>query len=157
MVMSYRFKFIAVLLVGLCLSGCNSGGPAVSSPSTSLLPSPLAGKWTGKSDMKDDGLTGIANVLAGNPLAGPSSVILNNDGTGFMKVAQTPEQPIAWKQEGDKVIFEGRTIQSKTGNSGDGQKTNSFGSCVGTLSNNSKSMKIDMGKVQVTVEKQKSG
>ena len=73
-----------------------------------------------------------------------------------MKVAQTPEQPIAWKQEGDKIILEGRSVQGKTGSLGEGQKSNSFSSCVGTLSNNGQTMKIDMGKVQATLEKQKS-
>jgi hypothetical protein len=147
-------KLVTALLSIFFLAGCASRNPStVNASSGGILASPLTGKWGGKSDMKDKGLDTFANALAGGPLTGPSSLTLNPDGTGFLKVADLPERPISWKQEGEKVIIEKRSIQQGTSSGGE-QGDLGDGPWVATLSPDQKALKIDMGKVTVTLNKE---
>src|SRR5690349_11860592 len=51
---------------------------ATNSPTVPVL-SPLAGRWAGKSDMKDKGIDRLVNSVKGGPLTGPSYLTLNTD------------------------------------------------------------------------------
>lgn len=140
------------------LAGCNGGGTGskVNAGPVSAALSPLVGEWSGKSDMKDKGVGTFVNSIEGGPLTGPSSLTLNADGTGFLKVADQAEKPITWKQEGDKVTLQAAT-QSEGQNSGKAQKPSQtaggVGPWVATLSNDKKTLTIDMEKVKVTLHR----
>jgi hypothetical protein len=60
-------RFLAAILVSLCLLGCGGGGG-------SDLPSPYAGAWAG--------VVGVADGGAGGSGGEPSSVVLTVDGKG---------------------------------------------------------------------------
>src|ERR1044071_651468 len=104
-----KFANFAAVSTVLLLCGCSSPSLNGRAPSITAAFSPLSGKWTGKSHMKDRGIGNFVNALEGGPLTGPSSLTLNPDGTSFLKVADKPERPISWKQEGGKVILDIRT------------------------------------------------
>ena len=92
------------------------------------------------------------NSAAGGPLTGPSSLTLNGDGAGYLKVADLPERPISWKQEGDRVIPETRHVGAANRPSEtDGTGT---GPWVGRLLENRSTMVIDMEQVKVTLNQQ---
>ncbi|MCC6728688.1 MAG: hypothetical protein IT208_05040 [Chthonomonadales bacterium] len=117
------------LIFGCALSGCNGGAPSRGQAPLSAAESPLGGVWTGQSDMKDQGLGFLANAVAGGPLTGPSRLRLDVKGTGFLKVADRPEQPISWKAEDGKVTIKTRDIED-----GDSAEDEEGGPWSGTLS-----------------------
>jgi hypothetical protein len=133
----------AAVMAAWTLAGCSNGGKVDAGPVAKAL-SPLAGKWTGKSEVKGGDLAKFANSVAGGPLTGPSSLTLDSDGTGYMKVADGPERPISWKQEGDRVIIETRGVEGASDKHAD-----SDGPWVGHLSNDRRTMTIDMQKAKV--------
>lgn len=144
--MKKKLICVAGLLVTFCFCGCsNTSGVSAGSPPPIL--SPLAGKWEGKSDVKGGDLAKALNGLAGGPLTGHSTLTLNSDGTGFLKVADKPERPISWKQEGEKVVISTREAGATSDSAGKD-------TWVGTLSGDKKSMTIDMEDVKVTLSKQ---
>jgi hypothetical protein len=144
-------KSRALTLVGIvalfAMAGCSpDGAPTVSAGSPSALISPLAGKWSGKSEVKGGDLQKLLNSAAGGPLTGPSTLTLSAGGTGFLKVADKPERPISWKQEGKKILVETRAISSDAGSQPGGQ-------WVGTVSEDNRTMTIDMEDVKVVLSK----
>src|ERR1044071_5687397 len=100
-----RLLSLVAVTILIWTAGCNNTGYA-GSPAAVL--SPLVGSWTGKSEVKGGDIAKALNGLAGGPLTGRSTLTLNGDGKGFLKVADKPEVPIKWKQEGQKVIIETR-------------------------------------------------
>lgn len=148
-VMKRIAAMVVVFMAGGLLAGCQGGTGTVNAGPVSKALSPLAGKWTGKSDMKGNDLDKFANSVAGGPLTGPSSMQLNADGTGFLKVADQPERPISWKQEGDRVILEPRGVEGTS----DAKTTNLGGPWVGRLSTDRDTIVIDMEKVKVTLNR----
>ena len=138
-----RWNLLAVMLAALTLAGCNSGG-RVNAGTAAPGFSPFVGTWTGKSEVKGGDLQKFANSVAGGPLTGPSSMTLNSDGTGFLKVADSPERPIAWKQEGDRLI-----LQPSGVNGPSDAKPDSGGPWVAKWSNDDRTWTIDMEKMRV--------
>ena len=137
---------LAALTVSL-LSGCNStGANRVNAGSPAVIVPPVVGSWSGKSELKGGDLQKVANELAGGPLTGHSSLTLNADTTGFLKVADQPERPIAWKLEGQKIILQVQSLQPDS-HEGNG------GPWVGTLSSDGRTMTIDMEQVRVILTK----
>jgi hypothetical protein len=131
------------MLAALAAAGCRSGG-GVSAGSPAPAVSPIVGKWSGKSEVKGGDLQKLANSAAGGPLTGPSSMTLNSGGTGFLKVADRPEVPISWKEEGDRLIL------SLRGADGDGASSPSTnGPWVAKWSSADRTWTIDMEKVKV--------
>src|SRR5438067_11035021 len=157
--MKRRPMLVTALLMGFLLSACSlRSANTVNAGSNILTASPLIGSWTGKSDIKGSDLDKFANSIAGGPLTGPSSMTLNADGTGFLKVADQPERPISWKAEGDKVILQGRSIGAAHGqDTSQTERADADGPWVGTLGVDRKSMVIDMGKVKVTLNHPSGG
>ena len=96
--------------------------------------------------MKGGDLAKALNGLAGGPLTGHSTLTLNSDGKGFLKVADKPEIPVAWKQEGQKLVIETR------GSSDDSNKPKN--TWVGTLSDSNRALTIDMEDVTVKLSKE---
>src|SRR5438552_1959311 len=144
--MKRGFLFLTITMAGWALGGCTNDG-RLNASSSQIVSAPLAGTWTGKSDMKGNDLDKFANSIAGGPLTGASSLTLNTDGTGFLKVADQPERPISWKQEGDRVILEARGVRG----SPDANTAQTGGPWVGQLSADRKTIVIDMEKVKVTL------
>lgn len=139
-------------IFGCALSGCNGGAPSRGQAPLSAATSPLGGVWAGQSDMKDQGLGSFANAVAGGPLTGPSQLRLDANGTGFLKVADRPERPVSWKAEDGKVIIETRDIED-----GGSANDEEGGPWVGTLSDDDRTMRIDMEKVIVTLHRKDTG
>src|SRR5437870_5511112 len=92
--MKRGFLFLTITMAGWVLGGCTNDG-RLNASSSQIVSAPLAGIWTGKSDMKGNDLDKLANSWAGGPLTGASSLTLNPDTTGFLKVADQPERPIS--------------------------------------------------------------
>lgn len=128
---------VVALLAAVFSAGCSTGlpqdGPRAMPISASSI-SPLAGKWVGQAKLATGSdITKIKNALSGDKMTGDSNLTLNADGTGFLKVAKHKEEPISWKQEGQKVLL---TKDADT-------------SYVGTMAEDGRSMTIDMGEVKV--------
>jgi hypothetical protein len=137
-------------VIAVLLAGCNGGPSAVNAGPVERALAPLAGRWTGKSDVKGNDLDKFANSVAGGPLTGPSSMTLQADGTGFLKVADQPERPISWKQEGGRLLLEQRSVTDTTTSN----SSVANGPWVGQLSADKKTVVIDMEKVKVTLSRQ---
>jgi hypothetical protein len=151
---------ICGLGVSFLLAGCapqtNSGTP----PATSIaLPavSPLVGNWTGEAKLTTGSdLTKLANALTGDQMTGASKLTLQANGTGYLKVAKSPERPITWRQDGKRVVLEGAVGKTDaSGNKSSSDKSdNTF---VGTLTESGTSMTIDLGQAKVSLTKEASG
>lgn len=82
-----------------------------------------------------------------------ATVTLNADGSGFVKLPMIPEQPATWMEKDGKVTL---TVGGNA-TSGSG-KTNppapgSGSSVVGTLAADGRTMQVDLGPVQLDLEK----
>lgn len=140
-----RITILAALALAL-LPGCSDSGQVnAGSPKPGF--SPVIGKWTGKSEVKGGDLQKFANSVAGGPLTGPSSMTLNSGGTGFLKVADRPEIPISWKEEGDRLV-----LQPSGVNGPSDAKAGSGGPWVAKWSNDARTWTIDMEKVKVILD-----
>ena len=143
----------AALCCGCSPSSSGSAGqgtPVVWSP----LVSPLVGKWSGEAKLSTGSdLVKITNAISGDRMTGQSSLSLNDVGTGYLKVAKSPEQPITWKQDGDKVTIETKGASDSDKGSEGSKKT---GTLVGTVSDDKKRMSIDLGQVVVKLSKEGS-
>jgi hypothetical protein len=139
------------ILVGCEATPTTTTGGA---PSIRVALSPLAGTWSGKSDLKDKGLGSFQNALGRDQLTGPSSATLSADGTGFVKASDQPERPVTWRAEGEKVLFEPRSTGDATAPppAGDDPVAGS-GGFVGTLSEDRKTLVLDLPKVTVTLRR----
>jgi len=136
------------MLVG-CGSNSISSGHFVSPIGFQAAPSPLVGAWTGKSKVStSNGLMGMAMAIAGAQLEGPSTLTLNPNGKGYLKVAKTAERPIEWSQDGTKLVL---TNVAKYSAKTTPEKSDPV---VATLSDDAKMMTIDLGQVTVTLAKQ---
>jgi len=120
--------------------------PPPAGPPTLL--SPLAGKWAGKSDMKDKGIDTFINSIKGGPLTGPSYLTLKPDGTGYLQVGDKRDRPILWKQDDQNVIIRRNPDDEGGKDSGLGG-----GPWVGSVSEDGKTMHVDMSKVRLTLYK----
>ena len=115
--------------------------------------SPLVGTWTGavkvgQSAQSANPLSMAAGML-GTLLNGPCTLQLNGDGKGFIKVASLPERPIAWSEQGGKIIL--RADEPPPANaSGTNAQNNSI---VGTLSPDQQTMTLDFGIANAQLEK----
>jgi hypothetical protein len=134
---------LAAALAFALLSGCSNSGQ-INAGSAKPDVSPVFGTWTGKSEVKGGDLQKFANSVAGGPLTGPCSLTLNQGGTGFLKVADRPEIPIAWKEETNRLI-----LQPSGVNGPSDAKAGSGGPWVATWSNDTHTWTIDMDKVKV--------
>src|SRR4051812_30927405 len=139
--------------VGALLAGCgpqsNSGSPTAI-PISMQQASPVIGTWTGKSKLvHSDGLAGLATALAGDQVEGPSTLTLQTNGNGYLKVAKTPERAITWKQDGKKLVLSHVGGSAAKGEQGKGDED-----AVATLSDDDKTMTIDLGQLKVTLNKQ---
>jgi hypothetical protein len=146
-----RATALLCALAAMSLAGCNdAGSPTINAGSPATLISPLAGKWSGKSEVKGGDVAKALNSLAGGPLTGPSSLTLNSDGTGYFKVADKAERPITWKQDGEKLLIQARRV--------DEDASSEAGAVwVGTVSGDGKYLTIDMEEVKVRLSKNTSG
>ncbi len=142
---------IAILAAALAwswiLAGCDNGGD-VDAGAVRAWFSPFVGTWTGKSEVKGGVLAKLANSAASGPLTGPSSMTLNSSGAGFLKVADQPERPISWKQEGDRLV-----LQPSGVNGASDAKAGSGGPWVARWSNDNRTWTIDMEKIKVTFDR----
>jgi hypothetical protein len=141
---------LAVLFTTIILFGCSNAG-SVNAGSAAPGFSPVFGTWTGKSEVKGGDLAKFANSVAGGPLTGPSSMTLNQGYTGFLKIADRPERPIVWKQEGDRLI-----LQPSGVNGPSDAKAGSGGPWVAKWSNENRTWTIDMDKVKVILDHHQS-
>jgi hypothetical protein len=124
--------------------------------------SPVVGTWSGEVQMKPQSKNsplGGLGMMMGQQLKGPCTLTLKPDGTGFLKVSITPERPIAWTVEDNKVLLNSRDANaSETGNNKTtaqpGNPTQ--GSLVGTLTPDQQSMTLDMGIIEVLLKKSAS-
>ena len=140
-----KLTYLLCAVAALAGAGCdNRGTPTIIAGSPPPILSPLAGKWTGDSEVKGGDLAKALNSLAGGPLTGPCALTLNSDGTGYLKVADKAERPITWKQDGEKVLIDIRPADSAT---------EPLPSWVGTISRDGKNMTIDMEDVKVKLSK----
>jgi hypothetical protein len=125
--------------------------------------SPVAGTWSGevqiKPQSKNDPLATLG-MLMGRQLKGPCTLTLKPDGTGFLKVSMTPERPIVWTVEDNKVLLNSRdgeapgtTNSTKTTAQQSGPMQTSI---VGTLAPDQQSMTLDMGIIEVPLKKSTS-
>ena len=108
----------------------------------------LAGRWAGKSDMKDKGVDTLINSVKGGPLTGSSYMTLNSDGTGFLQVGDKRDRPITWKPDEKNIII--KRDPNDTGGTDEGL---GGGPWVGTISDDGKTMHVDMAKVRLTLYK----
>ena len=108
---------------------------------------------------KDEGLFGaLAQGMLGDHVSGPSTLSLKGDGTGFLKIAATPERPIAWTQEGNKVILRSREEdRPKPDPAKERNEDSDDGPIVGTLSEDGKTLTLDLGLFTVALTQQPSG
>lgn len=141
-----RIVVLAAALALALLPGCSNSGQ-VNAGSTKADVSPVVGTWTGKSEVKGGDLQKFANSVAGGPLTGPSSLTLLQGGTGFLKVADRPQIPIAWKEEANRLI-----IQPSGVNGPSDVKAGSGGPWVAEWSNDTHTWTIDMDKVKVILD-----
>jgi hypothetical protein len=141
------FCFVGALVAG-CGPQTNSGSPTAI-PISLQQASPVVGTWTGKSKLApSSGLAGLATALAGDQVEGPSTLTLQANGNGYLKVAKTPERAITWKQDGKKLVLTG------VGGSGPKNDANKADEpAVATLSDDEKTMTIDLGQLTVTLSK----
>lgn len=124
---SARRLVVFAVAVPLFLAGCARVSPAV-------------GTWTGTAD---------AGPLPVNQTA---TVTLSPDGRGFVKLAIIPEQPVNWTEENNKVIL---TIGGAAAGTTQGGRSGSgaASALVGTLSDDKKTMNIDLGMAKLTLKK----
>ena len=135
-----RFAF-PVFAAALVLAGCARTSPA-------------AGTWTGQVSLPP--LMQIPLAVMGGGAAGgatSSTMTLRPDGTGFVKIGPAPEQPVAWTEEDGKVILRPRD-EASTGAKNPQPGANPNGTLVGTLSEDNKSMSVDLGVTKVVLQKQ---
>ena len=138
-----RLCAAAAIILGVT-TGCSNSSIQAGNQKIPL-PSPVAGSWTGEAKLNTgNDLVKIGNKLSGDKMTGASSLKLNADGTGFMKVAKGAEKPITWKAEDRKVIIDSRSIDNSK--PAEGSKDGPY---VGTLSEDKKTLSIDMGDVKV--------
>ena len=126
------------LLFALIAAGCGHGTRA-------------AGTWTG---LVKPGNGPVSDLIA-NAMKGPSDLTLNPDGTGFLKISGVPEEPISWKQEGDKLILQSRPLSSSQAAPGGLITVNSvpLQILVGTLSQDGNTLRIDLGQVSLDMNR----
>lgn len=143
------------MALGLFVGGC---GPQTSSGTPPVTPismpavSPLVGSWAGEAKLTTGSdFTKLANELTGNQLTGKSKLTLQANGTGYLKVAKSPERPITWRQDGKRIVIE---VSGATGGS-DSTKSEakSDGPVIGTVSESGKDMTIDLGRAKVMLTK----
>ncbi len=126
----------AALTVGLLVAeGCARQSPAV-------------GTWTGRP---------VAGGLLGQALGRANleaTVTLNADGTGFVKLPPAPEQPATWTEKDGKVTLTvGGTGGASPQAAPDPAAPGSGGTVVGTLAGDGRTMRVDLGPVQLELEK----
>lgn len=101
--------------------------------------SPYVGKWSGRPTASGP----MAAVVA---QFGESTLNLNEDGTGFAKLAPLPETPITWEVKDDKITL--TLPQDSPTAKGLG---NSF---VATPSDDKQTLSIDVGPAKIEMKKQ---
>lgn len=139
--------------IGALMGGCgpqsNSGSPTATQINFQAA-SPVIGNWTGKSKLEhSDGLAALATALAGDQVEGPSTLTLQSNGNGYLKIAKMPERAITWRQDGKKLVLSHVGGSNTKGESGKGDDD-----AVATLSDDDKTMTIDLGQLKVTLNKQ---
>ena len=100
--------------------------------------------------MKDKGIDTFVNSIQGGPLTGPSYLTLNSDGTGFLQVGDKRDRPITWKPDEKDVIIKRSADDTRGADSGLGD-----GPWVGTVSEDGKTIQVDMARVRLTLYKKK--
>jgi hypothetical protein len=126
----------AALTVGLLVAeGCARQSPAV-------------GTWKGRP---------VAGGLLGQALGRSNleaTVTLNADGTGFAKLPPAPEQPVTWAEKDGKVTLTVGGAGSAPPNATQNPAApGSGGTVVGTLAEDGRTMRVDLGPVQLELEK----
>jgi len=115
----------------------------------SLAPSPAVGEWSGKmmappqGSMNQLALLAIG-IMGDNPSARLS---LKGDGTGYLKIPNAPERPVSWRMDGDRIILGGADAIAAT------TTASSHGQVVGRLSDDKKTITLDLGLVQFSLAK----
>ena|SRR5579871_4330434 len=138
----------------LLLAGCSQPG-SVSGTPLAALTSPVVGTWSGQAKLATGNtLVKIKNALSGDKMTGDSRLTLKADGTGFLKIAKQPERAVVWRQEGHKLILQPQEIGADGTVQTSATDKNSY---VGTLSEDGKTITLDMGEVKVSLLKQGSG
>jgi hypothetical protein len=146
---------LSILLAG-CAPQTNSGTPSAT-PISAPVNSPLVGNWTGEAKFATSSdINKLANAFTADQVTGASKLMLQADGTGYLKVAKSPERPITWRQDGKKVVLEAAagTTEANGSTSSSGKGEDTF---VSTLSESGDSMTVDMGQVTVSLTKEASG
>jgi hypothetical protein len=115
--------------------------------------SPAAGTWTGQISLPPMMQIPLAVMGGGAHGATTSTVTLRPDGTGFVKIGPAPEHPVAWTEEDGKVILRPRD-EASTGAKNPQPGANPKGTLVGTLSEDNRSMSVDLGVAKVVLQKQ---
>jgi len=147
---SHQLLYMMTVL-SLGISGCRTGGVQADSGSPAGSDDKLLGTWRGQSKVDPGSTLALASSFTGaNQVAGPSTLTLNPDGKGFIKIARSAEKPIAWRTEGQKMIMEVRGFDgSKVPNTDKADN----GPWVGTLAADEKSLFIDMGDLSVNLNR----
>ena len=143
---------LAICLIGVLLAGCapqqNGSGPTAVAAAFQRV-SPLVGTWTGESKASTgNGLSGLAVAIAGDQIAGHSTLTLQANGLGYLKIAKSPERQITWKQDGKKVILD--HVADAAAKSDDAKADNEI---VATLDQDEKHMTLDLGQLTVSLDK----
>jgi hypothetical protein len=101
--------------------------------------SPYVGKWSGRPTVSGP----MAAVVA---QFGESTLNLNEDGTGFAKLAPLPETPITWEVKEDKITL---TLPK------DSQTAKGLGEFfVATPSEDKQTLSVDFGPAKIEMKKQ---
>nr|CAA9260788.1 hypothetical protein AVDCRST_MAG63-2418 [uncultured Armatimonadetes bacterium] len=95
---------------------------------------------------------GVWNGIHLPPMVGRVTLTLNADGKGFAKIGPLPEQPVVWVEENNKVTL---TLSSAQGRKAGVQPASTAGaSFVGTLTEDGRTMTMDLGLATITLQKQ---
>ncbi|MBC8142387.1 MAG: hypothetical protein H7Y38_13205 [Armatimonadetes bacterium] len=123
----------AALAATVMLAGC------------SLMPSPAVGEWSGAMTAAPQGgaMGALAAGMLGAAGGANAELTLKSDGTGYIKAMSAPERPITWKMDGDRVLIAGT----------EGFQNGSKEGIVARLSEDKKTMNVDMGVVQFALTK----
>lgn len=129
-----RNAFAAALVCPFVVTGC------------ALMPSPAVGEWTGTMTANPQGgaIAQMGAGMLGAMGSATADLTLKADGTGYARAMGAPERPITWKMDGDRVLIFGANA---------GKNANPSDAMVARLSEDKRTLLLDMGPIQVNLQK----
>lgn len=135
-----RRHLIALAALVLAPAACYHRTPPRLGASGGPFPSPAAGTWVSAAETGQNGAS---------PGRGATELSLSANGKGFLKLAGAKETPIAWQQDGRKLIIETRGVER--GRPVDVPATELR--WVATASRDWKTLTLDVGDSKVTLKR----